>query len=89
MLLKKNPLTLYLNDQEIVTMMTINDFPEYLALGYLLNQNMITKTTKIESVEYYADIKTVVVRTKKSTNFEAKLKKKDHYLRLCSRNSVR
>ena len=26
-------LTLYLNAQEIVTMMTINDYPEYLALG--------------------------------------------------------
>ena len=34
-------LTLYLNAQEIVTMMTINDYPEYLALGYLLNQNML------------------------------------------------
>ena len=74
--IEEKPITLYLNSQEIVTMMTINDFPEYLALGYLLNQNMITKTTKIESVEYYADLKTVVVRTKKSTNFEAKLKKK-------------
>ena len=63
--IEEKPITLYLNSQEIVTMMTINDFPEYLAIGYLLNQNMITKTTKIESVEYYADLKTVVVRTKK------------------------
>ena len=28
-------LTLYLNAQEIVTMMTIGDFPDYLAVGYL------------------------------------------------------
>src|SRR5689334_6576372 len=35
----ERPLTLYLNAQEIVTMMTIGDYPEYLALGYLLNQN--------------------------------------------------
>ena len=34
-------LTLYLNSQEIVTMMTISDYPEYLAIGYLLNQNML------------------------------------------------
>src|ERR687894_197313 len=39
-------LTLYLNAQEIVTMMTINDYPEYLALGYLLNQNMLKKRTQ-------------------------------------------
>ena len=38
-------LTLYLNAQEIVTMMTINDYPDYLALGYLLNQNMLAPTT--------------------------------------------
>ena len=37
----ERPLTLYLNAQEIVTMMTIGDYPEYLALGYLLNQNML------------------------------------------------
>jgi FdhD protein len=34
------PLTLYLNAQEIVTMMTIGDYPEYPALGHLLNQNI-------------------------------------------------
>ena len=37
----ERPLTLYLNGQEIVTMMTIGDHPEDLALGYLLNQNML------------------------------------------------
>src|SRR6202023_4241479 len=31
-------LTIFLNGQEIVTAMTINDYPDYLALGYLLNQ---------------------------------------------------
>src|SRR5271165_3346962 len=34
-------LTIFLNAQEIVTAMTINDYPEYLALGYLLNQHML------------------------------------------------
>ena len=36
----EKPLTLFLNGQEIVTMMTIGDHPEYLAVGYLLNQGM-------------------------------------------------
>ncbi len=74
--IEERPVTLFLNDQEIVTMMTINDYPEYLALGYLLNQNMINKRTKIESVEYHSDLNTVIVRTKKITNYEQKLKKK-------------
>ena len=44
--IEEKALTLYLNNQEIVTMMTINDYPKYLAVGYLLNQNMISKNTK-------------------------------------------
>ena len=74
--IEEKPLTLFLNDQEIVTMMTVNDYPKYLALGYLLNQNMISKRTKIESVEYEDDIQTVVVRTKKKPDYQKKLKKK-------------
>src|SRR5688500_5080135 len=36
----ERPLTLYPNAQEIVTMMTIGDHPDLLAVGYLKNQNM-------------------------------------------------
>ncbi len=69
-------LTLYLNAQEIVTMMTINDYPEYLALGYLLNQNMLKPDDIVTEVEYDDDLEVVVVRTERGTNFEQKLKKK-------------
>ena len=72
----ERPLTLYLNSQEIVTMMTICDFPEYLALGYLFNQNMLSKTDVVTGVEYDEDLKVVVVRTQEETNFEDKLQKK-------------
>ena len=74
--IEEKPLTLYLNDQEIVTMMTINDFPKFLSIGYLLNQNMISNKTKIEAVDYEADLRVIVIRTKKKTNFEIKLRKK-------------
>ena len=74
--IEERPVTLFLNEQEIVTMMTINDYPKYLGIGYLLNQNMINKKTKIESIEYHSDLSTIVVRTTKSTNYENKLKKK-------------
>src|SRR5262249_11743128 len=37
----ERPLTLFLNAREIVTMMTIGDRPDLLAVGYLLNQNML------------------------------------------------
>lgn len=69
-------LTLYLNAQEIVTMMTINDYPEYLALGYLLNQNMLKPDDVVTGVDYDDDLQVVVVRTQRHTNYEHKLKKR-------------
>ncbi len=72
----ERPLTLYLNSQEIVTMMTIGDYPEYLAIGYLLNQNMLKPNDVVTGVDYDVDIEVVVVRTQEHTNFEDKLKKR-------------
>lgn len=72
----ERPLTLYLNSQEIVTMMTIGDHPDLLALGYLLNQNMLKQGDKIEAIDYDDDLGVVVVRTGIETNFEEKMKKK-------------
>ena len=69
-------LTLFLNSQEIVTMMTIGDYPEYLALGYLLNQNMLLADDEITGTDYDDELETVVVRTKRETDYEEKLKKK-------------
>ena len=62
---EERPLTLYLNSQEIVTMMTINDYPKYLAIGYLLNQNMIRKEDEITGVDFDDDTSTIIVRTKR------------------------
>jgi len=69
-------LTIFLNSQEIVTAMTINDYPEYLALGYLLNQHMLLPDDVITGVDYDEELAVVVVRTKRKTNYEKKLKKK-------------
>ena len=72
----ERPLTLFLNAQEVVTMMTIGDYPEYLAVGYLLNQNMLVSRGEITAIEFDPEIDTVVVRTGDQTDFEDKLKKK-------------
>lgn len=72
----ERPLTLFLNAREIVTMMTIGDHPDLLAVGYLLNQNMLKADDEITAIDYADDIDTIVVRTKRQTDFEEKLKKK-------------
>jgi FdhD protein len=69
-------LTIYLNAQEIVTAMTIGDYPDYLALGYLLNQNMLRPDDVVTGVDYDEDLAVAVVRTERATDYEAKLKKK-------------
>ena len=69
-------LTIFLNAQEIVTAMTINDYPHYLALGYLLNQHMLLPDDVVTGIDYDEELSVVVVRTKRKTNYEKKLKKK-------------
>src|SRR5499427_5851533 len=69
-------LTIYLNAQEIVTAMTIGDYPEYLALGYLLNQNMLRSDDEVTGIDYDEDLAVAVVRTRRATDYESKLKKK-------------
>jgi FdhD protein len=72
----ERPLTLFLNDQEIVTMMTIGDYPEYLGVGYLLNQNMLRPDDVIAGIDYDEELEVVVVRTERATDYEEKLRKK-------------
>ena len=60
---EEQPLTIFLNGQEIVTAMTIGDYPQYLALGFLKNQGMLTDNENILGIDYDDELQTVVVRT--------------------------
>ena len=73
---EERPLTIYRNSQEIVTAMTIGDYPEYLGLGFLRNQRMLSVEDRVTAVDYDDDLDVVVVRTEFETNHEEKLKKK-------------
>jgi len=72
----ERPLTLFLNGQEIVTMMTVGDHPDCLAVGYLLNQGMLRPDDAITGIDHEPDIDAIVVRTGRATDFEDKLKRK-------------
>ena len=73
---KEIPLTIYLNKQEIVTAMTLGDMPNLLAVGYLLNQNMLKRDDIISEIDYDEDLQVVIVRTERKTNYEKKMEKK-------------
>ena len=74
--IQEGSLTIFLNSQEIVTLMCILDHPKFLAIGYLLNQNMISTDEKIKSINYDHELSIIVIRTNKKTNYEKILKKK-------------
>lgn len=73
---EERPLTIYLNAQEIVTAMTIGDYPDYLALGFLRNQGMLQPDDQITRVDYDEELETVVVRTARETDYEDKMRRK-------------
>jgi FdhD protein len=66
----ERPLTIFLNDQEIVTAMTVGDHPKLLAVGYLVNQAMLQHDDALSAVEYDEESEVVVVRTERATDYE-------------------
>ena len=75
-LIDEKILTIYLNNHEILTAMTICDYPEYLAVGFLFNQNMIASLSDLKEVDFNEDLSVVVVRTNKITPYETQSKKR-------------
>lgn len=73
---EERPLTIFLNAQEVVTAMTIGDYPAYLALGFLRNQGMLSTSDEITGVDYDEELETVIVRTARQTDYEEKMRKK-------------
>jgi len=72
---EERPLTIYLNSREIVTNMTIGDYPEYLAIGFLRNQGMLTDRADVKLVQYDAEAEAVSVHTHSQTRYDRKMEK--------------
>ncbi len=47
----EHPLTLYVDKREIVTLMTMGQAPEALAIGYLRNQRLVRSIDEIAAVQ--------------------------------------
>lgn len=59
----ESPLTLKVDEREIVTLMTLGTHPELLALGYLRNQRLIENIEDIQSVTIDWEKETALVTT--------------------------
>jgi FdhD protein len=58
-------LTIYLDKQEIVTLMTIGTHPELLTLGYLRNQGLVENLDEIAAVQVDWETEAVAVTTRR------------------------
>ncbi|MBX3609238.1 MAG: formate dehydrogenase accessory sulfurtransferase FdhD [Hydrogenophaga sp.] len=58
-------LTVYVDKRELVTLMTLGAHPEWLTLGYLLNQRLIASIEEVESVTVDWDVNAASVKTRK------------------------
>jgi FdhD protein len=73
----EHPLTLYVDKREIVTLMTLGQAPEALAIGYLRNQRLVRSIEEIEAVQVDWETGSVAVTTRKPLkSLKEKLKKR-------------
>jgi FdhD protein len=61
------PLTIKVNDKEIVTLMTLGIYPEDLVLGFLRNQRLIENYSDIIDIRVERDRETVFVKAKENS----------------------
>ena len=59
----ERPLTVLLDDRELVTLMTLGASPELLVLGFLFNQRLIKNAAAVESISVDWKSGTATVRT--------------------------
>jgi FdhD protein len=59
----EHPLTLYLDKRELVTLMTLGQCPEALAIGYLRNQRLVRSLAEIHSVQVDWEVDSCAITT--------------------------
>ena len=73
----EHPLTMYLDKRELVTLMTLGQAPEALAIGYLRNQRLVGSIDDIVQVQVDWEADSVAIVTRKGVaNLEARLEKR-------------
>jgi FdhD protein len=73
----EHPLTLYVDKREIVTLMTLGQAPEALAIGYLRNQRLLRSIDEIAAVQVDWETASVAVTTRKPIkSLQEKMKKR-------------
>jgi len=67
------PMTIYLNNQEIVTLLCLGDYPKTLAVGFLISEGLISRREDLKSVLVEEDTGVVRVEVRDDTGLREKL----------------
>jgi FdhD protein len=84
----EHPLTLYVDKREIVTLMTLGQAPEALAIGYLRNQRLARSLDEIAAVQVDWETDSVAVTTRKGIKGLADKMKKRTVTTGCGQGTV-
>ena len=73
----EHPLTIYVDKQELLTLMTLGAAPEALAIGYLRNQRLVESIDDIVAVQVDWETNSCAIKTRSGlTDLEAKTAKR-------------
>lgn len=73
----ERPLTVYVDKRELVTLMTLGERPEWLVLGYLVNQRLIAGAQDLVSITVDWEVGAAAVKTREGiVDIEAKTSKR-------------
>jgi FdhD protein len=84
----EHPLTLYVDKREIVTLMTLGQAPEALAIGYLRNQRLAKSIDDLAAVQVDWETDSVAVTTRKALKGLAEKMKKRTVTTGCGQGTV-
>jgi len=84
----EHPLTLYVDKQEIVTLMTLGAAPEALTIGYLRNQRLVGSLAEIASVQVDWEVNAVSVTTRHGQGIAASRTEKRTVTTGCGQGTV-
>jgi FdhD protein len=60
----ERPLTVYVDNRELVTLMTLGARPEWLVLGYLRNQRLVNSVDEVASITVDWEVSAAAVKTR-------------------------
>jgi FdhD protein len=60
----ERPLTVFVDNSELVTLMTLGASPELLVLGYLLNQSLVNDAAEVDSIDVDWQVDAAAVKTR-------------------------